>query len=126
MKHKVLHALMNWFEVTQSTSNYEGVSWNEKRNLWQAEIYFNGKKRRSYINNEFEAVKTFNTHCDTTGILSQNPEICEVQNQKATNTQSKSSLVTLFRFVIIRMSHGITVKTYRKKHFIIYNKSHEK
>ena len=73
---------MNLFEVIQSTSKYEGVSWNEKRNLWQAEFYINGKKQKSYFENEFDAAKKLNKLCEKMGIFPQNPEICEKPNQQ--------------------------------------------
>ena len=91
---------MNLFEITQSTSKYEGVSWNKNKNLWQVSFYLNGKKQKSYFGNEFDAAKTLNTICYTRRILPQNPEVCEIQNQKVTNIQSKSFLVTLLHFVI--------------------------
>jgi len=48
------------YVVTQSTSNYKGVSWDEKRKLWQAEFYFNDKKSISYFANELDAAKKIN------------------------------------------------------------------
>ena len=71
---------MNLFEATQSTSKYEGISWNEKRKLWQAEFYSNGKKSKAYFENEFDAAKTINQHYRKSGILPQNSEINEMPN----------------------------------------------
>ena len=64
---------MNLFETTQSTSKYEGVSWNEKRNLWQTTFDINGKVRKFYFDNEFDAAKKLNKLCETMENPSQNP-----------------------------------------------------
>jgi len=61
--------------ATQSAWKSKGVSWNEKRNLWQAEFYINGEKHKSYFDNEFDASKKLNELCDKMTIPSQNPEI---------------------------------------------------
>jgi len=66
--------------TTQATSKYEGVSWNEKRNLWQAKSYINGKKRKFYFGNEFDAAKKLNKLCDKMEIPRQNPQIDEIPN----------------------------------------------
>ena len=66
---------MNLFEATQSTWKNKGVSWNEERNLWQAEFYVNGKKRTSYFDNEFDASKNLNGRCDKMAMHPQNSEI---------------------------------------------------
>ena len=74
---------MNLFETTQSTSKYEGVSWNEKKNLWQAELHINDKKKRkSYFDNEFDAAKHLNKLCEKMGMPLQNPEIYKTPNQQ--------------------------------------------
>ena len=73
---------MNLFETTQLASKYEGVSWNEKRNLWQAEFHINGKKQKSYFNNEFDATKKLKKLCETMEIPSQNPTISTIPNQQ--------------------------------------------
>ena len=75
---------MNWFEVTQSTSNYEGVSWNEKRKLWQSKFHFNGKTSKSYFENELDAAKRINQLCENMKILLKNPELPEMSNQQVT------------------------------------------
>ena len=75
---------INLLEATQSTLKYEGVSWNEKRNLWQAEFHINGKKRKSYFGNEFDAAKHLNNLCEKMGIPLQNPNICAIPNQQVT------------------------------------------
>jgi hypothetical protein len=75
---------VNVFEITQSTSMYDGVSWNEKRNQWQAEFYSHGKKRKSYFDNEIDATKKLNKLCGKIEILPQNFETCEIPNQQVT------------------------------------------
>ena len=86
---------MNLLEATQSTSKYEGVSWNEKRNLWQAEFHINGKKRKSYFGNEFDAAKHLNKLCEKMGIHSENPNIFAMPNQQVTHIQIKFLSKTL-------------------------------
>ena len=74
---------INLFEAIQSTtSKYEGVSWNEKRKLWQAEFYINGKKGKSYFENEFDAAKKLNKLCDENCVPHKNPETDGVLNEK--------------------------------------------
>ena len=51
---------MNLFETTQSVSKFEAVSWNIKRNLWQAKFYINSKVKKFYFDNEFDAAKKLN------------------------------------------------------------------
>merc|ERR1712034_162887 len=46
--------------TTQSTSQHTGISWNEERNRWQVEFDFDGKTRKYYFENEFDAIKTRN------------------------------------------------------------------
>jgi hypothetical protein len=73
------------FELTQSTSNYGGVSWNEKKQLWQAEFYFNGKlTSTSYFKNELDAAKNINQLCQNMRIPLKNPELPEISNQQVT------------------------------------------
>ena len=76
---------MNSFEATQSTWKNEGVSWNEKRNLWQTEFYINGKKHKSFFDNEFDASKELNELCEKITIPLQHPDICEIKNQLVTH-----------------------------------------
>jgi len=47
---------------TQSTSKQEVVSWNKKRKLWQTEFYFDGQKRKSYLQNKFNAGDKIEIH----------------------------------------------------------------
>ena len=75
---------MNCFDAAQSTSNYEGVSWNAKKKLWQAEFSFNGKTSKSYFENEFDAAKKINQLCKNMRMLSKNSELSEIQNQLVT------------------------------------------
>ena len=109
MKHHMSKILVNsheFFEATQSTSKYEGVSWNEKRNLWQAEVYINDKKQTFYFDNDFDAAKKLNTFCDKMKILSQNSEICEMPNQQVIHIQIKPFLVKVSQFVMsLFLSH---------------------
>jgi len=81
---------------TQSTSKNEGVSWNEKRNLWQVEFYISGKKQKSYFDNECDATQKLNKLRDKMKIPPQNPEICEISNQlkKEKNHNIKVSVGT--------------------------------
>jgi len=79
---------MLWTTTTQSTSKYEGVSWNEKRALWQIDFEFNGKKRKSYFDNEHDATKTMNWIYKKMEILRQNQGISEIPNRP---TQDKKS-----------------------------------
>ena len=88
---------MNLFEATQSTSQYEGISWNEERKRWQVEFDFNGKKCKYYFENEFDAIKTRNRVYKKMKITPQNQEIT---NQQVIHIQIKSSLITLLRFVM--------------------------
>ena len=78
---------MNLFETTQSTSKYDGVSWKEKRNLWQAEFNINGKVKKFYFDNEVDAAKELNQFCDKMGIPPKIFEICESSNQEVTHIQ---------------------------------------
>merc|ERR1712034_268390 len=80
--------------TTQLASKYKGVSWNEKRNLWQAEFQSNGKTIKSYFNNEFDAAKKLNKLCNKMGIRLQNPKICEIQNQQKKEKTSQYKGVT--------------------------------
>jgi len=66
--------------VTQSTTNYKGVSWDEKKNLWQAEFYVNGKKSKCYFENELDAAKKINQLCKNMKISLKNPKPLEVLN----------------------------------------------
>merc|ERR1711925_4142 len=75
--------------ATQLTSKYEGVSWNVKRHLWQAEFDTNGQKRKFYFDNEFDAAEKLNQLCDKMGIPQQNPEICDLLNQQKDENKSK-------------------------------------
>ena len=90
---------MNLFEITQSTSKYKGVSWNEKRNLWQTKFDINGKVKNFYFENKVDAVEKLNELCDKIKISPQNPTIHELPNQQVTNIQITSSLVKFLRFV---------------------------
>ena len=87
---------MKLFETIQSTSKYEGVSWNVKKHQWQAEFHINGKVKKFYFDNEFDAIKKSNQLCHKMGIPPQNPEICELLNQHVTHIQTMSSLVRFF------------------------------
>jgi len=68
--------------VIQSTSIYEGLSWNEERNLWQVKFYANGRQRKYYFDNEFDAVKQWNELYNKIEISKQNPEICKMPDQQ--------------------------------------------
>jgi hypothetical protein len=74
------------FEVTQSTSKYYGISWNEQRNLWQVEFDINGKKTRAFFEDEFDAVRKLNKFCEQMGMPPQNPGIAETPNQQVSKT----------------------------------------
>jgi len=67
--------------VTQSTTNYKGVSWDEKKNLWQAEFYVNGKKSKCYFENELDAAKKINQLCKNMKISLKNPKPGRLLNQ---------------------------------------------
>merc|ERR1712034_278211 len=75
--------------VTQSTSKYEGISWNEKRNLWQTEFYINDQKRKFYFDNKFDAAEKLNQLCDKMGIPPHNPEIRKLSNQQEKKKKSQ-------------------------------------
>ena len=62
---------MNLFETTQSTSQHTVISWNEERNRWQVEFDFDGKTRKYYFENEFDAIKTRNRIYKKMGIPNQ-------------------------------------------------------
>ena len=64
-----------------------------KRHQWQADFYINGKVRKFYFDNEFDASEKSNQLCHKMGILPQNPEICELLNPQVTHTQITFSLV---------------------------------
>merc|ERR1712034_109589 len=64
------------------TSKYEGVSWNEKRNLWQTKFYINGQQKTFYFDNEFDASKKSNQLCRKMGIPPPKPQIYESPTQK--------------------------------------------
>ena len=83
---------MNLFEPTQSTSKYEGVSWNEKRQLWKAEFYFNEKTTKSYFQNELDAAKRITQLCEKMKIPSKNPELMKILNQRVTSSFLNQSL----------------------------------
>jgi hypothetical protein len=85
----IIIVLMICVITTKSTSKYGGVSWNEKRNLWQAEFYINGNKRKSYFANEFDAAKTVNKLCEKTELPQHKPEIYETTNQLANKKTSQ-------------------------------------
>jgi len=76
--------------ATQSTSKSEGVSWNEKRNLWQFELYINGQRRKFYFDNEFDATKKLNDFSYKMEIPSQNLQIYELPNEKKDEKKSQS------------------------------------
>jgi len=71
--------------LTKSTSKYEGVSWNDERKRWQVEFYFNGKTSKNYFQNESDAINTKNRIFKKMGILSQDPESCEIPNKKTSS-----------------------------------------
>ena len=75
---------MNLFKIVQSKSKYNGISWDNERNLWQVEFYINGRKRHFYSDNEFHAAKQLNKLCKKMRIPPQNPEICEIPKQQVT------------------------------------------
>ena len=89
MKHDMckvqVYSYMNLFETTQSTSKYEGVSWDITRNLWQSKFCINGQKRKFYFDNEFDATKKINDFCDNMEIPPQNSQICDKPNQQVTH-----------------------------------------
>merc|ERR1712096_218831 len=69
--------------TTQSTSNYEGVSWNEEKNLWQAAIFdINRKIKKFYFDKEFDANKKYKQLCNKMGISLQNSAIYELPKQQ--------------------------------------------
>jgi len=65
--------------ATSSTSKQEGVSWNEKRKIWQAVFYFNGQKRISYFQNKFDADNRIKKLCDKMKISSKPREVLNQQ-----------------------------------------------
>merc|ERR1712034_33130 len=71
------------------TSKYEGVSWNAKRNLWQAKFNLNGKIRKFYFDNEVDAAKELNQQCGKMRIPPQNWEISESSNQEKKDKTSQ-------------------------------------
>ena len=73
---------MNLFELTHSASTYESVSWNEEKKRWQVEFDFHGKTSKYYFDNQVDAIKTRNRVYKRMGILSQDPEKCEILNHK--------------------------------------------
>jgi len=75
--------------VTQSTSKYYGISWNEQRNLWQVEFDINGKKTRAFFEDEFDAVRKLNKFCEQMGMPPQNPGIAETPNQQKNKKTSQ-------------------------------------
>ena len=87
---------MKLFETVQSTSKYEGVSWNVKRHQWQVEFDINGIIKKFYFDNEFDATKKSNQLCHKMGISPPNPEICELLNQQVTHIKTTFSLVRFF------------------------------
>ena len=91
---------MNLFETTQSTSKYEGISWNEERKRWQVEFDFDGVKSKYSFENKFDAIKTRNRTYKKMGITPQDPEICEISNQQVTHIHTKFSFVTHLYFVL--------------------------
>ena len=89
------------FEATESTSKYKGVSWNEKRSLWQTKFDVNGKVKTFYFDSEFDAAEKLNQLCNKMRIptqVTQHPDICDFSNQQVTNIQITSSLVRFFAF----------------------------
>merc|ERR1712034_306971 len=80
--------------TTQSTLKHEGVSWNKKRNLWQAEFYFKGEKQQSYFDNEFDASKKLDQRCVKMEIPPQNPGIYEIRNEQKREKISQYKGVT--------------------------------
>merc|ERR1712034_137815 len=80
---------MGYAIATQSTSKYDGVSWNKQRNIWQVKFHINGKTRKSYFGNEFDAVKHLNKLCEKMGMSLQNPDICAIPNQQAKEKTSQ-------------------------------------
>jgi len=69
-------------QLTQSTSKYEELSWDEERKRWQVEFNFNGKKRKYYFDNEFEAIKSRNRIYKTMEILSKGMKFQMKQKQR--------------------------------------------
>jgi len=78
----IIIVLMLCFITTKSASKYEGVYWNKKRNLLQAEFYVNGEKQTSFFKNESDAAKKLDNLCDKMENFPQNQEICEILNQQ--------------------------------------------
>jgi len=83
--------------MTQSTSNYNGVSWDEKRKLWKAEFYCNGNKIKSYFQNEIEATRKINQFSESIRLPSTNPEVPEILNQEAKENTSQYEEVCLHK-----------------------------
>jgi len=80
---------------TQSTSKYEGVSWNEERKRWQVEFNFHGEKSTYYFDNEIDAIKSRNRFNKKMGITPQaDIESGEMPNQKVKEKSSKYKWVT--------------------------------
>jgi len=88
---------MTYTIVTQSTSKYNGVSWNEKKNLWQVEFDINGKKRKAYFEDEFDAAKKLNKLCEKMGMLPQNPGISETPNKQKKKKTSQYKGVNWYK-----------------------------
>jgi len=64
----------------QSMEEFLGM---KKKNLWQAEFYNDGKKQKSYFDNEVDAAKKLNmVHDKKTEILPQDTTISEILNQQ--------------------------------------------
>jgi len=74
---------------TQSTSKYEGISWNEEKKRWQVEFDFKGKKCKYSFENEFDAIRARNRVYKKMGITPQDTEICGVPNQHKTEKTSQ-------------------------------------
>jgi len=73
---------MFWIIATQSTSStYEGVSWNEKVTLWKAEFYFNGKTRKSDVENRLHADREINQLFENMRPFSRNLELPAISNR---------------------------------------------
>jgi len=90
LKHSItIIAFVLFVIVTQSTSDYEGVSWDEKKQLWKVEVFFNGKKSKLYFENKLDAAKEINQVCGYMKIPLKNLELLDIPNQQTKQQTSK-------------------------------------
>jgi len=69
--------------ATQSTSLFQGVSWNKSKKKWYVFLHSNGKKiYGGGFTNELDAAKKANQLCEQLGISLKNPEMSAIPNQK--------------------------------------------